>query len=239
MCAGQALGRHVERRPATGRPLGAAPPARARGRARRGSRGAGRGRSRAAPRGRCRARCSASSSSRGRDVRLGLELRARDAQLQRDGDEVLLRAVVEVALQPAALLVARLDQAGARGDQVRARLRAGDGERDELAERAEPRPRCPAAAGPRWRSRPRPRARRRRRSAPRRRSGSRRGRSPRRSRRSRTPPQSSIRAGRAGAQHAADRASSRWPSSDLAERAGRRRCRGCGGRRSSPSRRPA
>ena len=62
---------------------------------------------------------------------------------------MLLGAVVEVALQAAALLVARLDQAGAASDQVRARLRAGDGERDELAERAEPVLGVVRAAGPR------------------------------------------------------------------------------------------
>ena len=69
---------------------------------------------------------------------LASTLRARDAQLDGHADQVLLGAVVEVALEAPALLVARLDDAGARGDQVRARLRAGDGERDELAERAEP-----------------------------------------------------------------------------------------------------
>ena len=40
-------------------------------------------------------------------------------ELERDGDEPLLRAVVEVALQPPPLRVARGDEALARGAQLR------------------------------------------------------------------------------------------------------------------------
>ena len=85
----------------------------------------------------------------GGDVGLELELGARDAQLEGDADQVLLGAVVQVALEAAALLVARLDQPRAAGDQVRARLRARDGQRDELAERAEPVLGVVRGAGPR------------------------------------------------------------------------------------------
>ena len=42
---------------------------------------------------------------------------------------------MEVALEPAPLLVAGRTRRAPRGDQVLARLRAGHGERDELAER--------------------------------------------------------------------------------------------------------
>ena len=73
----------------------------------------------------------------GRGLGVRGQPRPRQAQLEHDGDEALLRAVVQVALEPAPLLVAGLDQARARGDQVGARLRAGDGQRGELAERAE------------------------------------------------------------------------------------------------------
>ena len=68
-----------------------------------------------------------------------LELRAREPQGQRERDEPLLRTVVEVALELAPLLVAGLDDAGARRLQVLARLRARDRERDELAEAHQPR----------------------------------------------------------------------------------------------------
>ena len=52
--------------------------------------------------------------------RLGLVVhtRLREAQHQGERDEALLRAVVEVALEPAALDVARLDDAGARAAQL-------------------------------------------------------------------------------------------------------------------------
>ena len=71
-------------------------------------------------------------------LRPGAELRAREPQRQRQRDEPLLRAVVQVAFEPATLLVARLDDAGARRLQVLACLRARDRERDELAERHQP-----------------------------------------------------------------------------------------------------
>ena len=72
----------------------------------------------------------------GRGLGVRGQPRPRQAQLEHDGDEALLGAVVQVALQPAPLLVAGLDQARARRDQIGARLGAGDGQRRELAERA-------------------------------------------------------------------------------------------------------
>ena len=79
----------------------------------------------------------ASSSSFAAHLRPRRQLRAREAQLQRDGHQALLRAVVQVALEPAALLVAHHHEPRARRDEILARLRAGDRERDQLAERAE------------------------------------------------------------------------------------------------------
>ncbi len=57
---------------------------------------------------------------------VGLAARGQ-AQLERQGHEPLLRAVVQVALDPPALLVARLHDAGARGAQILARLRIREG----------------------------------------------------------------------------------------------------------------
>ena len=143
-------------------------------------RDAARGRARAAPRGRCRARATrrraAPRLASGRRV----QPRPREPQLERDGDEPLLGAVVEVALEPAALLVAGLDEPRARRDEVGAGLGAGDRERGELAERAEPVLGVRRGAGSRSRSRPPPTACPRRRSAPRRSTGTRCGASPRR-----------------------------------------------------------
>ena len=47
-----------------------------------------------------------------------VELAAREPQRQRETDEVLLRAVVQVALEPAPRVVGRGDDAGARGAQL-------------------------------------------------------------------------------------------------------------------------
>ena len=44
--------------------------------------------------------------------RLSLQLRLRDPQVERDRDQSLLRAVVQVPLEPPALRVARPDQLG-------------------------------------------------------------------------------------------------------------------------------
>ena len=60
------------------------------------------------------------------------------SQGERDRDEALLRAVVEVALEPAALGVAGLDDARARGGQFAARLGVGERQRDELREVRDP-----------------------------------------------------------------------------------------------------
>ena len=99
--------------------------------------GGGRGRARAAPRGRRRARlaasCSIVAAAVGSDSSAGL----REPEQQRRRDEPLLGAVVEVALEPAALLVAGSDDARARRLQVLARLRARHRERDQLAEGGE------------------------------------------------------------------------------------------------------
>ena len=62
------------------------------------------------------------------------ELRLRHSERERERDEPLLRAVVEVALEPAPLCVARLDDAGARRGQLLARLRVRQRNRDEPGE---------------------------------------------------------------------------------------------------------
>ena len=59
------------------------------------------------------------------------------AQVERDGDQPLLRAVVQVALQPPALGVAGLDDARAGGGELLVRLGVGDRLRDQLGEVAE------------------------------------------------------------------------------------------------------
>ena len=63
-------------------------------------------------------RSSAWASSRCAElrIRVGPDLRPQEAQCERKPDEALLRAVVEVALEPAALGVTRFDDAGARGE---------------------------------------------------------------------------------------------------------------------------
>ena len=65
-------------------------------------------------------RSSASASSSRASVRVGAgrQLRAREAQRQRESDEPLLGAVVEVALEPLPLGVAGLDDARARSAQL-------------------------------------------------------------------------------------------------------------------------
>src|SRR4051794_31840260 len=70
---------------------------------------------------------------------LGLQLRARQPQGQRERDEALLCAVVQVTLELAPLFVARLDDACARRLQVLTRLGSGDSERRKLAEGHQPR----------------------------------------------------------------------------------------------------
>ena len=70
--------------------------------------------------------------------RIRLEPRLREPEQQCRRHQSLLRAVVEVALEPAALLVARPDDTGPRGLQVCPRLCARDRERDEVAEGGEP-----------------------------------------------------------------------------------------------------
>ena len=61
-----------------------------------------------------------------------------DPQHQRQRDEPLLRAVVEVALEPAALVVAGRDDPGARRRELLPRLGVGQRERDQLGEVGDP-----------------------------------------------------------------------------------------------------
>src|SRR5581483_9824725 len=63
-----------------------------------------------------------------------LQLRTHEPQPERERDEALLRAVVEVPLEAAALCVARLDDAPPGSRELVARVRARDGEADELGE---------------------------------------------------------------------------------------------------------
>src|SRR5262249_57254824 len=60
-------------------------------------------------------------------IRILLELRACESERQRQRHEPLLRAVVEVSLEPAPLLVSRLDEARAGRLQILTRLCARDG----------------------------------------------------------------------------------------------------------------
>jgi hypothetical protein len=74
-----------------------------------------------------------------RDVLLGLvrrvaDLRLREPQADRQRNQPLLGAVVQVPLQPAPLGVARLDDPQPRGRQLLACLGARDRERDQLGE---------------------------------------------------------------------------------------------------------
>ena len=66
--------------------------------------------------------------------RVAVEPPLGEPQRERGRDEPLLRAVVEVALQPAALGVARLDDPRARGGELVARLGVGERLRGELGE---------------------------------------------------------------------------------------------------------
>ena len=61
-----------------------------------------------------------------------------DAKPELERDQALLRAVVEVPLEPPPLGVARLDDARARRGQLLARLRVGERDRDEARELLEP-----------------------------------------------------------------------------------------------------
>ncbi len=70
-------------------------------------------------------------------VGAALERALHEAQLQGERDEALLGAVVEVALQPPALGVARFDDARARGRELVVRVRVGERLRDEVGEVAE------------------------------------------------------------------------------------------------------
>ena len=65
--------------------------------------------------------------------------RGRDPQRERERDEPLLRAVVQVPLDPAPRLVRRLDDAGARRLELDPGVDVGDRLPDELGERAQPR----------------------------------------------------------------------------------------------------
>ena len=86
--------------------------------------------------GKLDARC-AQDLVRGVDV--ALEPRLREPEREREGDETLLRAVVEVALEAPALRVAGLDDARTRREQLLARLGVRQRGRDEARERTDPR----------------------------------------------------------------------------------------------------
>ena len=70
--------------------------------------------------------------------RLVGDLPAGDADVEDECDEPLLRTVVQVALEPAAHLVGRGDQARARRDHLFARLGTRNGQREQCGERREP-----------------------------------------------------------------------------------------------------
>ena len=92
-------------------------------------------------------------------VGAALERALGEPQLQRERDEALLGAVVEVALQPAALGVAGLDDARARGGQLVVRIGVRERLRDEVGEVAQALLGAGAAAGARRASRRRARPR--------------------------------------------------------------------------------
>ena len=73
-----------------------------------------------------------------RGRRVALELRADHAQAERDRDEPLLSAVVQVALEPPALGVADLDDARPRGGELLVGVGVGQRLRDEIGEVAQP-----------------------------------------------------------------------------------------------------
>jgi hypothetical protein len=79
-----------------------------------------------------------------RGARVAVEQALDEPQLQSERDEPLLGAVVEVALEAAALLEPRLQDPQARGVELLARLGALEAERDELGEVAE----APLGVGP-------------------------------------------------------------------------------------------
>ena len=79
----------------------------------------------------------ASSRSPGDRVRAPLERALGQSELQRQRDEALLRAVVQVALQAAALGVAGADDARARGGQLGVGIGVGERLRHEVGEVAE------------------------------------------------------------------------------------------------------
>ena len=85
----------------------------------------------------------ASSSSSAASAGIGLELAAREPERQREADEVLLRAVVQVALEAAPGVVARRDDPGAR----RAQLLLGGQPAGDVAHVAEEDGRPPSSPG--------------------------------------------------------------------------------------------
>ena len=71
-------------------------------------------------------------------LRVALEPRGHHAQLERDRDEALLRAVVQVALEPLPLGVADLDEPRARGGELLVGVGVGQRLGDEVREVAQP-----------------------------------------------------------------------------------------------------
>jgi hypothetical protein len=70
--------------------------------------------------------------------RIVVDVPLRQAKGQGERDAALLGPVVEVPLEPAALFQRRLDEPGARGRQLRARLRVRERVRRQLGEPLEP-----------------------------------------------------------------------------------------------------
>ena len=67
-------------------------------------------------------------------LRVALDARLDAAQVERERHQPLLRAVVQVALEPAAFRVLDLDDAGGGGRQLLARVGVGEGVGDQLGE---------------------------------------------------------------------------------------------------------
>ena len=191
------LGAQVDRGAAPGRRASRAP---ARALCRTGSPGGCRAPARAAPRAprkRSLEACSSSSAARGSP---SASLRSAIRSSSRQRDQPLLRAVVQVALDPAPRLVAGLHDAGARVGELLARLRVGQGLGDQLGEAGDSGARSPPATAPARRSRrsPRPTGARRGGSASRPPRGSRAAAASSRSRPPRTRSRRRARAGRCG-----------------------------------------
>src|SRR5262249_9125986 len=70
----------------------------------------------------------------GRAHRVSRDLSAYSLEIETECDQALLRAVVQVSLDPSPRLVTRGDEARARGDEIFAGRRVRDRRRDKLGE---------------------------------------------------------------------------------------------------------